>query len=380
MTASPIVGPAYRARSRNISDQRCVNLYLEIIETKTGKEPAYLSACPGLVYQADIGIGPIRGLHTVGNTLYVASGSSLYAVAPGFVPTQIGQMLTTSGKVSIIDNGVQVAFSDRVQLYVWAAGMLTQPLNGGQLPPGDLVYQDTLGFFNQLGTFNLWQSNANDLTTWNALNFTTVDGSQQPIVALTDLHRQVVPMKGNSAEFWINAGLPSSGIPGFVLQRLDGVFPQIGAVNASSVVNAGEEICWLGADDGGHGVFYAMGGYEPRRISTYDQEYTISQYRTISDCIGWSYIQAGHRFVVWNFPTADQTWVYDMTVSAQLGYPCWHERASFYNGQFHVYEPNCAALFSGAIIVGSNQTGNLYELDLTSVSDGAIPSPPELIE
>lgn len=376
MTASPIVGPAYQARSKNEAQDRCINLFLEVVESKTaGKAPGYLSACPGLVYQTTVGIGPIRGLHTMGNTLYVATGSEIYSVAPGFVFTKIGNLLTTSGKVSIIDNGVQVAFSDRDQLYVWSAGVLSKPLDGTQLPPGDLVYQDTVGVFNQLGTFVLWQSNPNDLTVWDGLNFTTIDGSPQPVIALADLHRQIVPLKASSQEFQVN-----EGNQGFVFGRLNGVFPQIGIVNAASLVTCGEEIGWLGSDDGGQGVFYTMGGYEPKRVSTFAQEYAISQYHTISDCIGWSYLQAGHRFAVWNFPTADKTWVLDLTVSAQLGMPCWHERASFFNGQFHVYEPNNSALFDGKIVVGSNQTGNLYELDLKSVSDGAIPGPPELIE
>ena len=45
---------------------------------------------------------------------------------------------------------------------------------------------DTLTLCTQPGTYKIWQSNVNDLTTWPALNFTTEDGNAEPVV--TDLY------------------------------------------------------------------------------------------------------------------------------------------------------------------------------------------------
>jgi hypothetical protein len=50
-------------------------------------------------------------------------------------------------------------------------------------------------------------------------------------------------------------------------------------------------------------------------------EYAIQSYGNITDAIGYTYQQDGHPFYVLIFPSAEATWVYD--VSTQL----WHERA-----------------------------------------------------
>lgn len=74
---SPILGSAYVARSVNAADNRMVNLFPEITP-EGGKEPAFLNRAPGLRLLNDIGDGPIRGMWTLGNDLYVVSGQELY--------------------------------------------------------------------------------------------------------------------------------------------------------------------------------------------------------------------------------------------------------------------------------------------------------------
>ena len=76
---SPILGSSYVIRSVNAADNRMVNLYPEVV-AEGGKEPAYLQRCPGLVLKATVGTGPIRGLYSLYQYLYVASGSEFYRV------------------------------------------------------------------------------------------------------------------------------------------------------------------------------------------------------------------------------------------------------------------------------------------------------------
>ena len=56
---TPILGSAYVARSVNAADARMVNLYPEIVP-EGGKEPAFLTRCPGLALVGTAGTGPIR--------------------------------------------------------------------------------------------------------------------------------------------------------------------------------------------------------------------------------------------------------------------------------------------------------------------------------
>ena len=365
MVASPILGTAYSSLSKNLADQRCINLFPEVVETKSGKTVGALFGCPGLTLLATIGPGPVRGIHAVEGVLYVVSGTGVYQVQSNYSSLLIGTLATTRGPVSIIDNGGagQVAISDGVSVYVWSMGSFTTPV----LPfsnPGTLVYQDTLGVVNQVGTQKLWQSNINDFTTWNGLNFNTADGSPDNIVGLADTHRQIVVVKENHTEYWVNAGNQ-----GFVFQRLQGVYPDSGAVAPASIVRVGEVVMWLGRNDIGQSVVFIVKSYEPERVSTYALDNTIQGYGTVADAVGFGYQQGGHTFYVLNFPSAGATWVFDIGVSSQLGFPAWHQRAGFSNGAFINYDPNCACLFNGEPICGSGTSGNLYAFDLTNFTD-----------
>ena len=91
---SPILGSSYVIRSVNAADNRCVNLYAEVIP-EGGKEPAYLQRCPGLTRVITVGSGPIRGLYSLGSFLYVVSGSEFYKVSTAYVATKIGDVTGT---------------------------------------------------------------------------------------------------------------------------------------------------------------------------------------------------------------------------------------------------------------------------------------------
>lgn len=105
---SPIFGPYEVSRSTNASDNQLINLYPEIIETKQGKAVGALYSTPGLDLLTTIDGGPIRNIHSVGNTLYVVSGGALYSLDESYNATLLGGLPLT-GDVSAIDNGNQIA-------------------------------------------------------------------------------------------------------------------------------------------------------------------------------------------------------------------------------------------------------------------------------
>jgi hypothetical protein len=83
----------------------------------------------------------------------------------------------------------------------------------------------------------------------------------------------------------------------------------------------------------------------------------------MSDATAYTYQQDGHAFYVLNFPTGGTTWVYDVSTGV------WHERAYLDNGQFTRHRGNCQCNFSGDIIIGDYETGNIYTFDLTVYAD-----------
>ena len=118
------LGPSYSGRVKRANAERTVNMYLELNPIKTGanQEPGVLIGTPGLDLLQTIDGGPIRGLYTdaSGDTVYAVSGSSAFrfrnntAVSGDFLGNvdYIGSLRTSTGPVSICDNGKQVVFVD----------------------------------------------------------------------------------------------------------------------------------------------------------------------------------------------------------------------------------------------------------------------------
>ncbi|MFN9974813.1 MAG: hypothetical protein ACK58T_33465, partial [Phycisphaerae bacterium] len=100
-----ILGSSYVIRSVNAADNRMVNLYPEVIP-EGGKEPAYLQRCPGLDLLNTVGEGPIRGLYTLGNFLYVVSGNEFYKLNANIIAQPFyGTLLAQDGGFILLEDG-----------------------------------------------------------------------------------------------------------------------------------------------------------------------------------------------------------------------------------------------------------------------------------
>jgi hypothetical protein len=75
--------------------------------------------------------------------------------------------------------------------------------------------------------------------------------------------------------------------------------------------------------------------------------------------------QDGHTFYSLTFPTANATWVYDMTTAL------WHQRGwrDPATGTLGRHRANCYVFAFGKSLVGDYQTGAIYELDPRTYSD-----------
>jgi len=357
---TPILGASYVARSVNAADNRMVNLFPEAVP-EGGKEAGFLSRAPGLRLLATVGTGPIRGLWYHNNFLYVVSGTQFYKVTSAYASSLLGVVAGT-GPVSMVDNGTQIFIAAGTTSYIYntvtnAFGAISDPDFPGATQVG---YLDQYFVFIEPNSQNVWVTSILDGTSIDPLDFEETAGSPDNLVGMIVDHREVWLFGQNSVEVWYNAGNPD-----FPLSRIQGAFNEIGCAATFSIAKMDNSLFWLGADARGQGVVYRANGYSGQRISTHAVEWQIQQYSTISDAIGYTYQQDGHSFYVLTFPTADKTWVLDLTTNS------WHERAGYDSttGMFTRHRSNCQAAFNNEIVVGDYANGNLYAFDLEVYDD-----------
>jgi hypothetical protein len=366
---TPIFGPFDVTRSTNFADNRIVNLFGEVSVNKDARAIGALYGTPGLDLLATCGAGPIKALYGWNNALYVVSGTTLYSVAADFTVTSIGSVAAPSASVAGFSYTTAGGLASIVLPFNAAGdGTYSMTDNGQQLGifiGATATQQDGFVLLNQPGSYLLFQSNLLDLTTWDALNFASASGDPDNIVALKQTRRLIFVLKQNETEVWNNAGAS-----GFAFQRLDGVYIETGIIAAQSLVRSGQSLFWLSQNKQGERIVVELEGLsQVRRVSNHAVEYAISKYSTVSDCVAYSYQQEGHNFIVFNFPTGNETWVYDATTSALMQAPIWHQRAAFSGGLFGRHWGNCYASFQGKHIVGDYRNGNLYNLTLDTLTD-----------
>ena len=118
------VGASYEAPSIYQDAQECINFFPEIDPTKPqgDRGVAALYPTPGLsslvLFQNQ---QEVRGLNTLsgGNILVAVCGPYVYALTSTFIATMVGQLNTTTGRVGINDNGINVYIVDGSNRYTW---------------------------------------------------------------------------------------------------------------------------------------------------------------------------------------------------------------------------------------------------------------------
>ena len=355
---SPILGASYVARSVNAADNRCVNLFPEIVP-EGGKEPAFLQRAPGLRLVATVGSGPIRGLWVTNGLGYVVSGDGFYRLNLDWTSTLLGTV-SGSGPVSMADNGTQIFIACNPAGYIYnvSTSVFAQITDPDFPGAGSVGFLDGYFVFNEPNSQKFWVTSLLDGTSIDPLDFASAEGYPDDVVALIVDHREIFIFGNNSVEVWYDAGLAD-----FPLARVQGAFMEVGCAAAYSVAKLDNSVFWLGSDARGSGIVYRANGYSPARISTTAVEFAIQSYADPSDAIGYTYQQDGHPFYVLIFPSAGATWVFDVAAGA------WHERAGFENGEFTRHRSNCQMFFNSEVLVGDYVNGRIYAFDLDVYAD-----------
>lgn len=367
MRYAGFIGPSYTLQSVNVDCQRTVNLFPEINALGTGKsrEVASLVPTPGLRLLLTLPASPVRGLWRSSvdapYALYAVGGNKLYGISSSWVATELGSLNSSTGPVSMADNGEHLVVVDGQYGYAYTfdsttfAGITDPDFLGAD----QVAYLDGYFIFNRINSGQFFFSGLNGIT-FDALDIGTAEGSPDNLVGIITSHQNVHLFGTQSIEVYYDSGDVDDPF-----QRIQGAVVDVGCSAAFTIARLANAVYFMGGDENGSGVIYRLNGYQAERISTSAIESVIRglDQTTIGDARAWTYQQGGHAFYCLNLPGYDSTFVYDATTNM------WHERT--YTGLWGLerHRAECHASAFSTNVVGDYDNGNIYALDPETLTD-----------
>lgn len=305
-----IFGLGQESKSPYVTAKSLQNMYCE---TRPNGEKSSMVAyrTPGLELFNDFGSSVIRGMWefqktslaflVVGNTFYEVNGSGVF--------TSRGTLNTSTGFVSMSDNGTQVMIVDGTDGYIYNTSTnvfvtITDP----DFPNRPQTVAFLAGRFvvNIENSNTFYWSDLYDGLAWDALSFSSAESSADPIVAIWTCNGQLFLFGTKSMEPWGVSG--SADQPYLPIQ---GAASEWGLGAQWSVAKCDNSVAMLIRNRMGQVMVAKMSGYLPEKISTPDIDAEINSYEVTSDATAYSYMLNGHPMYVISFPNAGYTWLYD---------------------------------------------------------------------
>lgn len=355
------VGNSYTNQGNYPDSERSVNWFTENVQSGEGKGGATssLQPTPGLSLLGTLPDSPIRCLWAGNQVLFSVAGGSFFQVFADGTNKLFGNVPISNNPAQILANGGEVFITSGGRGLI-ATGIVGQVID--VIPASTGTFMD--GYFiaaqPNSNQFNI--SNINNGLTWDPLDFGVKQGYPDNIAAIFAAFEQLWIFGDDTTEVWYD-----SGAANFPFQRIPGGLIMYGCYAPYSVAMVENSLIWLGgASFSGRGVVYQTNGLIPQRISNHAMEYKIQNvYGDIKDAVGFYYQDSGHGFYVLSFPSAQATWVYDITTGS------WHERG-FWNTSTVQYESVLGRYHAFTLnkhFAGDYRNGNIYEQSLNFYTD-----------
>jgi hypothetical protein len=211
-----------------------------------------------------------------------------------------------------------------------------------------------------------------DMTRWSAANISIQAGQQDLLVACIS-SREYLRLFGQRRS-QVDTNVGSTGIGQFPFQSYNETFIETGLAATFSLQDIGDALIWIGQDQRGMRACWEDRAFSPNRISTFAVELAWQNYETVTDAIALTMIWNGHLWYQVTFPTANKTWVYDVTMSRLLGKNIWFERNFMTaRGDLIARPERFYAYAFGKHLVGSSGTdgnaGAVYQVSGTQYGD-----------
>jgi hypothetical protein len=346
----PITGPAFRNTSEIEVDQRNAFL-MDVMVNELGDTVKR----PGL--QSWVNLGTTNGVDGLfwwdeQNVLMAVSGGGLYKVtdAAGTFTVMGGATVPVGNKVSFANNGSTLLYTNGGRIATTTLAGPPAYISDSDAPTATRVVlmhdQYAIAPLVDQGQFQI--SEVGDINNWRAQDVFTAE-SKPDIIQNALVTRDGLLFFGKeSTEFWVNDGVsPFSRVRGLTVDR--------GCGAPYTVVRHGDEWFWL--DDQRIVVRGSMQGIQeiqnPYRREFQDLITTEDGHAHIMTIDGWpSYVLT--------FPTANRTYVYNLTQNDWCEWGFWDVNTA----QYRRYIGNSYAFAKqwGFHVVGDYATGKLYKM------------------
>lgn len=345
----PFLGGAYGGRSKSVSAERCVNWYLEAHGDKF-----HLVGTPGLTLRATVDQGPIRGMYFFADHIYAVAGSHVYQINSAHSATDLGTIGTSSGRVSMADNGTSIVLVDGSAVgYTITSGALAVIADVDFEGGTSITYQDGYFIVTVPNSSRFRLSDLNSATIWIDTDFADAEGAPDKIRACISDLRQLWLLGVQTGEVWENTGNADSPF-----ERNPSGFMQKGIVADHTLRRFDNSLVWLSQDERGQGLLVQAAGYTPQVISPQPIMWQWAQYARMDDAFAFVHQIEGHEFYVITFPTGNATWVYDASTKQ------WHQWSSNIDGNVQSrHRANAHCFGFGRHYIGDYNSGKIYTIE-----------------
>ena len=364
----PLATQTSQERSVEQDNSYIINYYVTF--DPRGTKQIMHNPAPGytLRYTLSTSSDPIRMIYSDQNSAYsycLAFNSSLvYLLDKGLRTIVVGNLNTSSGFIGVTSSTSQVLIVDGANGYVYDINALTTTpiVSDNFLPnPLDCVFFNNYFVVCQSNSNQWFISAAGSASTWNAANGVIFNAKADTLQGCAAVNNTLFIFGNYTIEVWYPQAQGS-----FPFTYNTNMLFEFGCIATGSIAEGQGLLMWLAGDKNGVGSVYMTNGTTPVKISTQEIDLTIRMFDVVSDAIGFVFKEAGHIFYQLTFPTANVTFLVDVTPTN--GEIRWSNLERL-NGDCHI--ATCHTYWNDQHLIGSSLRAviNDYSTDI-STDDG----------
>ena len=293
---------------------------------------------------------------TYPSNFQVNSGGNLYTIV----------VAGTSGTTAPTSTDPTTTFTNgsTTMQYVGPAGGATSQLNGfptGNIVPGATFFDTYTVIMTTDG--KIWNSEPEDPTRWNALNFITAESEPDPAVGLVKHLNYIVAFKQWSTEFFYDAASPvgSPFLPNLTFNL------EFGCASGNSIVQMEETVVWIAQGKDNGKTVLMLNGTKPVEVTNIGVERILNNTTNLENVRAYSLKISGHYFYVLNLIDDNLTLVLDIKLKQ------WMIWTSYVNGKEDILDGVFYASWNNKHYTIDNIDGKVYNINENSYIDDAGP-------